>query len=51
MKLQKPVISGSILVDNVTDDPLNRVLDNKEELDVRNVVSEHLEGGDVAGEL
>ena len=51
MKLQRPVISGGVLVDDVTDDPLDRVLDNEEQLDVGDVVFEHLEGGDLSGEL
>ena len=38
-------------MDDVPNDPLDRVLDHKEQLDVGDVVSKHPEEGGVAGEL
>ena len=38
-------------MDDVPDNPLDRVLDHKEQLDVGDVVSEHPEEGGVTGEL
>ena len=39
--------TGYKFMDYVTNYPLYRVLHNKEQFDVRNIVSEHLEVGDV----